>query len=59
MTEKVCAVCRTQISAGNYCPECGQQLYPDVGKTLWFNFDNSKHCNVPKFDVWTGEKLDG
>ena len=50
MTEKVCASCGTYIEAGRYCPQCGQQLYPDVGKTIWIRLSEK-----PKFDVWTGE----
>ena len=61
MTEKICAVCGTYIYAGKYCPNCGQQLYPDAGKTRWLIPDEPKYsnCDEPKFDVWTGKKLKG
>lgn len=38
---------------------CGQQLYPDVGLTMWEPVCTAsvKICLKPKFDKWTGEKL--
>lgn len=62
MTEKICKKCGTYVQAGKFCPECGTQLYPDVGETVWIDLANPpstlKLCNQPKFDVWTGEKLE-
>ena len=61
MTEKICGKCGTFVRAGRYCPECGQQLYPDVGQTTWIDSDDKntrtlKLCNKPNYNVWTGEK---
>lgn len=70
MTSKLCKKCLTFIEAGKYCPECGQQLYPDVGQTIWYDdllkkkdskawyppFLMVRICLEPKFDIWTGEK---
>ena len=58
MTSKVCGKCGTYIDAGRYCPECGQQLYPDVGETIWDYVDcYVRMCKEPKFDVWTGKAV--
>ena len=60
MTEKACRKCHTLIEAGKWCPNCGQQLYPDVGETIWRFADCMvKLCEKPKFDVWTGKKVKG
>lgn len=59
MTAKVCAKCGTLLGAGKYCPKCGQQLYPDVGETVW-DVQNCKVqlCDKPRFDVWNGEVIE-
>lgn len=60
MTDKICLKCGTWTPTGRYCPECGQQLYPDVGQTKWVDMFlgsvSLKTCKKPKFNIWTGEK---
>lgn len=69
MTEKICKKCGYFQFVGKYCAECGAQLYPDVGNTIWVEElkKTEKHlkisrlpfCIKPKFYIWTGERIEG
>lgn len=64
MTNKICKKCGTFTPDGQFCPQCGTQLYPDIGQTIWLEHteylrtqDTLKRCEHPDFDVWTGKKV--
>ena len=59
MTEKICRTCGTYQTSGYYCENCGQQLFPDIGGTIW-EWKRGiilKVVEKPRFNRWSGKEI--
>jgi len=58
MTDKICKKCGNYQECGNFCEECGTQLYPDIGFTNWKIPEGSiEKTTKPQFNKWSGRHV--